>query len=107
MHGIHGCAYLYIYIYMYLWHSRCCVYWLVGGCWLPLPSSFTRWPSVAGKRVEWRYGGQLSLNSSRRGWEGDSGTRSATSPLCLVSNLLLLVELCHGRMHIYAVNYNL
>lgn len=24
--------------------------------------------SVAGKRVE--YGGQLSLNSSRRGWEG-------------------------------------
>lgn len=40
-----------------------------------------------------------------RGW--DSGTRSATSPLCLVSNLLLLVELCHGRMHIYAVNYNL
>lgn len=27
--------------------------------------------------------------------------------LRLASNLLLLVELCHGRMHIYAVNYNL
>jgi len=33
--------------------------------------------------------------------------RATSRSLRLASNLLLLVELCHGRMHIYAVNYNL
>lgn len=50
----------------------------------------------------WRHGGQPStpgVGSCYRGTSDES--------LRLVSNLLLLVELCHGRMHIYAVNYNL
>lgn len=58
--------------------------------------------AVAGKRVAARraalyIGG--GVGSRCRGTSDES--------LRLVSNLLLLVELCHGRMHIYAVNYNL
>jgi hypothetical protein len=69
---------------------------VIGTGWRPGPEAVAR----PGKRT-WRGRGERQSSQLAR-----SSSRSGSAPGRPLANLLLLLKLCHGPMHIYAVNYN-